>query len=59
MHTVCIMGVKMNRSSLTLLAAAISLAAISGADAAPPTKTATTMKGPTRFLNGAWHLARP
>jgi predicted lipoprotein with Yx(FWY)xxD motif len=47
MHTVCIMGVKMNRSSLTLLAVAISLAAISGANAAPPTKTATTTKGST------------
>jgi len=46
MHIVCIMGVKMNRSSLTLLAAAMSLAAISGANAAPPTKTATTTKGP-------------
>ena len=38
----------MNQSSIrTLLAAAISLAAISGANAAPPAKTATTAKGPT------------
>ena len=37
----------MNRPLLTLLAAAISLAAISGASAAPPAKIATTAKGPT------------
>jgi len=37
----------MKISSLTLLVAAISLAAISGASAATPAKTATTAKGPT------------
>ena len=38
----------MNTSSIrTLLAAAMSLALISGASAAPPAKTATTTKGPT------------
>lgn len=38
----------MTKSSIrTLLAAAISLAAISSASAAPPAKTATTAKGPT------------
>jgi predicted lipoprotein with Yx(FWY)xxD motif len=38
----------MTRSSIpALLAAAISLAVISGASAAPPAKTATTAKGPT------------
>jgi predicted lipoprotein with Yx(FWY)xxD motif len=37
----------MTKSSiLALLAAAISLAAVSGASAAPPTKTGTTTKGP-------------
>ena len=37
----------MTKSSIpALLAAAISLAVISGASAAPPTKTATTSKGP-------------
>jgi predicted lipoprotein with Yx(FWY)xxD motif len=42
------MGVEMKKSSiLALLAAAISLAAVSGASAAPPTKTGTTTKGPT------------
>jgi predicted lipoprotein with Yx(FWY)xxD motif len=47
MHAVCIMGVKMNTSSIrTLLAAAMSLAIISSASAAPPAKTATTSKGP-------------
>jgi predicted lipoprotein with Yx(FWY)xxD motif len=47
MQVVCIMGVKMTKSSiLALLAAAISLAAVSGASAAPPTKTGTTTKGP-------------
>jgi predicted lipoprotein with Yx(FWY)xxD motif len=41
------MGVKMNTSSIrTLLAAAMSLAIISSASAAPPAKTATTSKGP-------------
>jgi predicted lipoprotein with Yx(FWY)xxD motif len=41
------MGVKMTTSSIrTLLAAAMSLAIISGASAAPPAKTATTSKGP-------------
>lgn len=33
-------------SILSLLAVAISLAAVSSANAAPPTKTATTAKGP-------------
>ena len=38
----------MTRSSIpALLAAAISLAVISGANAAPPAKTAATAKGPT------------
>jgi predicted lipoprotein with Yx(FWY)xxD motif len=47
MQVVCIMGVKMKKSSiLALLAAAISLAAVSGASAAPPTKTGITTKGP-------------
>jgi predicted lipoprotein with Yx(FWY)xxD motif len=37
----------MTKSSIrTLLTAAMSLAVISGASAAPPTKTATTSKGP-------------
>jgi predicted lipoprotein with Yx(FWY)xxD motif len=41
------MGAKMNTSSIrTLLAAAMSLAIISSASAAPPAKTATTSKGP-------------
>ena len=37
----------MNKSILTLLVGAISLAAISGASAASPARTATTTKGPT------------
>jgi predicted lipoprotein with Yx(FWY)xxD motif len=38
----------MTKSSIrTLLTAAISLAVISSASAAPPAKTATTVKGPT------------
>lgn len=38
----------MTKTSIrTLLAAAMSLAVISGASAAPPAKTATTTKGPT------------
>jgi predicted lipoprotein with Yx(FWY)xxD motif len=41
------MGVKMKKSSIrTLFAVAISLAAISSASAAPPTKTGSTTKGP-------------
>jgi predicted lipoprotein with Yx(FWY)xxD motif len=48
MHAVCIMGVKMTISSIrTLLAAAMSLAVITSASAAPPARTATTTKGPT------------
>ena len=48
MQAVSIMGVQMTRSSIpALLAAAISLAVISGANAAPPAKTAATAKGPT------------
>ena len=39
----------MNQSSIrTLLPATISVAAISGANAAPPTKTGTTAKGLTQ-----------
>ncbi|QDW40014.1 hypothetical protein FFI89_024475 [Bradyrhizobium sp. KBS0727] len=46
MQAVCIMGVEMTKSPiLALFAAAISLAAISAASAAPPTKTGTTAKG--------------
>jgi predicted lipoprotein with Yx(FWY)xxD motif len=41
------MGVKMTKLPITaLFAAAISLAGISAASAAPPTKTGTTTKGP-------------
>src|ERR1700712_753648 len=47
MQVVCSMGVKMTKLSITaLFAAAISLAGISAASAAPPTKTGTTTKGP-------------
>ena len=46
MQVVCIMGVKMTKLPiLALFAAAISLAAISAASAAPPTKTGTTAEG--------------
>jgi predicted lipoprotein with Yx(FWY)xxD motif len=48
MQAVCIMGVEMTKSPiLALFAAAISLAAISAASAAPPTQTGTTAKGST------------
>src|SRR5882724_338425 len=48
MQSFCIMEISMNRLSICgALAIAMSFAAISGASAAPPTKTGATSKGPT------------